>query len=556
MSRLTVFPENRLNIKHNRVLDAYFAERISKPEYETVKETYTVKAGDHLSKIAKKKKTTVAKLKKDNNLTSNAIKVGDALIVENQKEKGTKVNFKRLNSAHLGDEVYVLVKTDNLHNYTVAINVKQGKTETPELHGNNSSLLLQHDEGESTLAKAKIGAYAHDNSITNKDDFIDWAIFKITLGSKDNKKEQEALEKLPNKKAFLFLLVDAHSPNNIKVAYNGTNPDKNGELDQRSTPNYWLDMDGNWFELKKGCDCGENLNLKFECIRYGTVYGPVYWGSEKLADYKYWGNLIKEKKVTKEEKDILIGMSENEGKLDSIQSYDSEILTIGAMQKTINSEGKGEFPIQVQEFKESNLSKYKELFEDCGWTVEGDTMYYKDPSKSDSSKITGKQLKEKIREGFKSTELKKKHKCKLLEPIARASKDKDFQAKQVEDFISRLKNKVLPIKPQKYNYKLEDYLKSKLGKATVLDHHINRPAYVKPDFGKALDNFFIKKDKEVEEFNKKEKDKTKHKNKVSRNPNDWENNHSTYEKSILDDYGVNRRGTDMKGRYHKMKNKF
>ncbi|WP_407266708.1 LysM peptidoglycan-binding domain-containing protein [Tenacibaculum maritimum] len=76
MSRLTVFPENRLNIKHNRVLDAYFAERISKPEYETVKETYTVKAGDHLSKIAKKKKTTVAKLKKDNNLTSNAIKVG------------------------------------------------------------------------------------------------------------------------------------------------------------------------------------------------------------------------------------------------------------------------------------------------------------------------------------------------------------------------------------------------------------------------------------------------------------------------------------------------
>ncbi|CAA0174426.1 hypothetical protein TMP227_180060 [Tenacibaculum maritimum] len=260
MSRLTIFPENRLNIKHNRVLDAYFAERISKPEYETVKETYTVKAGDYLSKIAKKKKTTVAKLKKDNNLTSNAIKVGDALIVENQKEKGTKVNFKRLNSAHLGDEVYVLVKTDNLHNYTVAINVKQGKTETPELHGNNSSLLLQHDEGESTLAKVKIGAYAHDNSITNKDDFIDWAIFKITLGSKDNKKEQEALEKLPDKKAFLFLLVDAHSPNNIKVAYNGTNPDKNGELDQRSTPNYWLDMDGNWFELKKNDCCKSNLS--------------------------------------------------------------------------------------------------------------------------------------------------------------------------------------------------------------------------------------------------------------------------------------------------------
>ncbi|WP_407268117.1 hypothetical protein [Tenacibaculum maritimum] len=85
-------------------------------------------------------------------------------------------------------------------------------------------------------------------------------------------------------------------------------------------------------------------------------------------------------------------------------------------------------------------------------------------------------------------------------------------------------------------------------KATVLDHHINRPAYVKSDFGKALDNFFIKKDKEVEEFNKKGKDKKKHKSKVSRNPNDWGDNHSIYEKSILDDYGKNRRMSKSNGK--------
>ncbi|WP_201289820.1 LysM peptidoglycan-binding domain-containing protein, partial [Tenacibaculum maritimum] len=528
MSRLTVFPENRLNIKHNRVLDAYFAERISKPEYETVKETYTVKAGDHLSKIAKKKKTTVAKLKKDNNLTSNAIKVGDALIVENQKEKGTKVNFKRLNSAHLGDEVYVLVKTDNLHNYTVAINVKQGKTETPELHGNNSSLLLQHDEGESTLAKAKIGAYAHDNSITNKDDFIDWAIFKITLGSKDNKKEQEALEKLPNKKAFLFLLVDAHSPNNIKVAYNGTNPDKNGELDQRSTPNYWLDMDGNWFELKKGCDCGESLNLKFECVKYTessiTQYGPVYFGSISTKTYSGWKKLIENKKVTTEEREIIVAVTKNEGKLDSVQSYDSEIFSVGAIQKTVNIEGKGEFPKQVSRFKKEYPKKFEEYFEDCGWILESDTkMYFKDLNK----KLDGSKLKKEIRKGFDSTTYAKKIDYKLLEPIVKVSKDVDFQSLQVVDIQKRL-SRVIRLTPKKYNYKIQEFLKSKLGKAVVLDHHINRPAYVKSDFGKALDNFFIKKDKEVEEFNKKEKDKKKHKSKVSRNPNDWGDNHSIY----------------------------
>ncbi|CAA0223147.1 hypothetical protein NCIMB2158_410025 [Tenacibaculum maritimum] len=73
-------------------------------------------------------------------------------------------------------------------------------------------------------------------------------------------------------------MVDAHSPNNIKVAYNGTNPDKNGELDQRSTPNYWLDMDGNWFELKKGYDCRDILNLKQggDTDALTTTKEPIY----------------------------------------------------------------------------------------------------------------------------------------------------------------------------------------------------------------------------------------------------------------------------------------
>lgn len=97
-------------------------------------------------------------------------------------------------------------------------------------------------------------------------------------------------------------------------------------------------------------------------------------------------------------------------------------------------------------------------------------------------------------------------------------------------------------------------MKSKLGKATALDHHINRPGYVAKDFGKALDNFFDKKDEEVEEYNKGKEEKD-HKEKVSRNPVDWGTNHSNYEEEILEDYGKNRRGTDMENRYNKMKAK-
>lgn len=548
-------PNNKLKIKHRKVLDAYFAKRIDKAEYENADSTYVVKSGDTLGGIAKKHSLKVSDLKDANSLTSDLITVGQELTIQKAKKKGSKVSFKKIESANLGDEVYVIVTTDQLQGKEIGLNVLQGQDKG--LVGKDSPIKLQVGNQETIYPTATVGAYSHDKEITNKEDFIDWAIFKIVLGPKDSSAYAETLSKLDQKKTSLFLLIDAHSKDKLKVIYNGRNPAKNGKPDPRSTPNYWLDLDNKWFELKKGCDCGsKEFDKKFACTRYGSVYGPVYWGSQKLADYKFWDELVKTKKVTEEEKDILIGMSENEGKLDSIQSYDSEILTVGAMQKTINPQGKGEFPIQVQEFKKDYPAKYKELFEECGWSVQSGTMYYKDPSDSDATKITGSALKKKIREGYKKSEFKKKLKCKPLEPIAKAASDKDFQAKQVKDFIDRLKNKVLPIKPKGYTHPLSAYLKSKLGKATVLDHHINRPAYVKTDFAEALDNFFTKKDKEVDDFNKLEKDKSKHKKKVSKDPSTWGDNHADYEKDILDDYGVNRRGTDMKTRYDKMKSKF
>ncbi|GFE03641.1 hypothetical protein SAMN05444344_2647 [Tenacibaculum mesophilum] len=161
------------------------------------------------------------------------------------------MTFKSLKSANLGDEVYIVVKTSNLSNKKIWLNVKQGKAEEMKLETEEKGLMLRHEKGTNTLAEGLVGAYAKDSKITNKDDFKDWAIFKVTLGGKDTKREKEELDKLKDKKAFMYLLVDAHTPNGIKVVYNGTNPDKDGEPDQRTTPNRWLDMDGKWFELGK-----------------------------------------------------------------------------------------------------------------------------------------------------------------------------------------------------------------------------------------------------------------------------------------------------------------
>lgn len=89
---------------------------------------------------------------------------------------------------------------------------------------------------------------------------------------------------------------------------------------------------------------------------------------------------------------------------------------------------------------------------------------------------------------------------------------------------------------QLFSFKAKDILKSKLGKATLLDHHINRPAYARFDLGSAVKRFF-----------------EQHPN-VSTNPADWKGDHQEFEKIILEDYGKNREGTDMVNRYSRMKN--
>lgn len=275
--------------------------------------------------------------------------------------------------------------------------------------------------------------------------------------------------------------------------------------------------------------CGMEFRDKIKCTRYNSNFGPVYWGNIGLANFNSWDLAISMRAVTQFEKDIIVGMSPNEGNLDAVQSYDSEVVTVGAMQKTLKTNGKGEFYTQIKEFKKEMNDSYKRLFVNCGWEIKNNKLYYRGK--------TGRALKELIRKGFTSKNFGKNVKCIPLEPLIRACKDTSFQTKQVMDFIRRLR-KVLELKPTGYQYRIKEYLISKLGRATALDHHINRPSYVSVDFSKALDRFFIANPS------------------VSKNPSNWGGNHSNYEESILDDCGKTRRGTDMENRYNKLKNQF
>jgi len=224
---------------------------------------YTVKSGDSLGKIASANGTTTAKLIAINDsiteANKNDLKVGQKIKLSKGNTK-QKITFERLNKTTLGSDVYIVVETDKLQDKQVLININQGKVKG--IVEKDTAVKITQNDKETVLIEATVGEYAKNDKLSNKDDFKDWAIAKIKLAPKTKetlKAYTDEIKKLTDKKTLLYLLIDAHSKNDITVVYNGRNPDKDGNPDERTTPNYWLDMEGKWFELSSNECCSGDI---------------------------------------------------------------------------------------------------------------------------------------------------------------------------------------------------------------------------------------------------------------------------------------------------------
>lgn len=302
--------------------------------------------------------------------------------------------------------------------------------------------------------------------------------------------------------------------------------------------------------------CPPKPKSDWQCVKYGNGRGPKYANKDNaqpLSSYTKWDQLIRDGKLTQNDVKVMKLMSPNEGDFNSVQAYDSEAITAGAMQKTINSSGTGELFTQIKEFKTENPTKYDELFAQKGWKVEDVTttrtvgkgkkqrtvttttpqiQYTYTDENGETVTVKNTELKAFIRAYCDpdTPPAKKAAIEKALDSMRQATEDDAFKEKQLLDFKSRIGTAVGQ-KPAGYDYPISDYMSSPKGQALVLDQSVNRPAYVDNDFGGALDSFY--------------KDNPK----VSKNPTEWGENRATYEDAINKAYGPNRRGTDMVKRY-------
>lgn len=211
----------------------------------------------------------------------------------------------------------------------------------------------------------------------------------------------------------------------------------------------------------------------------------------RIGDSPAWTNLVATGQVTASEQRVISHMAANEGRLDSVQAYDSQIASLGAMQKTINPQGTGELPKQVWDFRQENPAKYQTLFADRGWTVEHTG---KGTSASDYTMrltVDGQVLTARETAAYIKDKANPEHWNVALDPLMRAGRDPDFQSLQIRDYKDRLDTAlgVVPRGPA-YTQPVSAYLTSEQGAALVIDQHINTPAYVARSFGRALDAFY------------------------------------------------------------------
>jgi hypothetical protein len=209
----------------------------------------------------------------------------------------------------------------------------------------------------------------------------------------------------------------------------------------------------------------------------------------------------------------------------------------------VNPQGLGELPTQLRQFANDPATSgvFDRVMGSKGYSVKStittsakgvktyldDTLYYTDPNKAGATPITGAALDKLIQNNPDRQD-------ELLSPFRELGRTPEFQRKQVLDFNDRLVGAVGK-KPAGYNYPISSYVSSESSSALVLDQDVNRPGFVKADFGSALDSFYADNPG------------------APKNPDLWSAvQRAEYEPDIVDNYSAVRRGTDMVGRATKL----
>ena len=183
---------------------------------------------------------------------------------------------------------------------------------------------------------------------------------------------------------------------------------------------------------------------------------------------------LQELNLTDSETNVILAVSENEGNLDAVNTWDNQFISFGMFQWTAGGPGRpGELPALLKIIRDRYPDIFKHYWGQFGLEVadvNDKTGWFRYQGK----KLVSRMDKELLREHIWAYR------------FSRAGTDVEVQAAQVRHAADRIRTFYFTRPSRLQGYTLADLITSEFGVALLLDNHVNRPGYVHACVAEAL----------------------------------------------------------------------
>jgi peptidoglycan hydrolase-like protein with peptidoglycan-binding domain len=203
--------------------------------------------------------------------------------------------------------------------------------------------------------------------------------------------------------------------------------------------------------------------------------GAFFYGHRKPIDFINANHLsLNELGLTDSAINVMVAVSENEGNLDAVNTWDNSFMTFGMFQWTAGTGSEpGELPALLQKIKDADKAVFQKFFGDHGLDI------------IDTNAISGFFTLE----GQKLATSSQKERLRTYEwafYFWLSGQDQIVQTIEIHHALSRINTFY---RSRSYRVKgnlIADLVTSEYGMGLLLDNHVNRPGYIKPCLEKAL----------------------------------------------------------------------
>ncbi len=185
--------------------------------------------------------------------------------------------------------------------------------------------------------------------------------------------------------------------------------------------------------------------------------------------------------LTNSAMNVMIAVSENEGNLDAINTWDNSFMTFGMFQWTVGAgNSKGELPALLKKIKTANTDLFFEYYGQYGLDVINVNDVY------GNFTLNGKKLST-------SADKEQLRSYEWVFYFWKSGQDSLVKSIQIQHALSRLNSFYRTDKVKVNGHFISDLVTSEYGVGLLLDNHVNRPAYVKPCIEKAMNQTNLNK---------------------------------------------------------------